>query len=178
MILFIYKIDNIRSELLNKSSHNIDFKFLDNNQLKGIVHLDNHIDVKFIINFTSNFLYIFANKKFYKRKAFNCLYNFFNQNIKLFSPFLGNERKMICDSYEKNLKFIHENNIVYDDELTNKFCENSLDDDYYFFEADLTFYYENNKYNFLYYGDAIKVKNDSDDYLNNVINIFERYMVI
>ena len=79
---------------------------------------------------------------------------------------------MIRDAPEKSIKFLHENKLESKQNLTKEYCENTLNEDYYLFEANLK--YDN--FNFLYYRNAIKLKNNYEKHKNEIIKLIEEYL--
>ena len=52
----------------------------------------------------------------------------------------------------------------------------NLSEDYYLYESKITFEIKENRYDFLYYGDAIKIKSKDEKYIKEVISFFEKQM--
>ena len=146
-----------------------------NNKYKGIVDLNDY-EVEFIYKFGSNFLFLFVNSKYEKRKSFNILYEISNNELTYFKPDPYKEHEMICSSKDNIIKFIHDNKIVNSKKLTRLYCEMNLSDDYYLYESKITFEIGENRYAFLYYGDAIKIKSKDEKYIKEVISFFEKEM--
>ena len=100
MILYIYKTNDSFSEnLLNNKTSTIIIQNHDagSNEIKGIVDLNDY-KVEFIYKFNSNFLFLFANSKYEKRKAFNILYEISSNGLTYFKPDPYKEHEMICSS--------------------------------------------------------------------------------
>jgi hypothetical protein len=182
MFLYIYKISNIKYEdLLSNDSEEIiinkdNVKNNDNiDEIKGKVKTKKDL-IPFIFRLKSNFLFIDTNRKSLKRKALDILYNAFN-TIDIFDPSYEKERKLICEADNKQIKFLHENNIEYNDELTTEYCEGDIEEDYYFYEAKISFNINNKVIEFLYYGDSIKIMHErNQNELNFILNKFESIM--
>ena len=76
MILYIYKTkDSFSEKLLKNKASTIIIQNHDDgsDEIKGIVDLNDY-GVEFIYKFGSNFLFLFVNSKYEKRKSFNILY--------------------------------------------------------------------------------------------------------
>ena len=170
MILNIYKLSEFDLNILNELPDNIEIINNDKNEIRCKVIIENFVN-EIIINLKSKFLFVIADKNFQKRKVVKCLKEIFNDKLTYFKPSSSEEHDFLCSSKCVYLKFIHDNKIINDDELTKKYCDNKLDDDYYFFEAKINF---NNSY-FLYYGDVIKIKDKFKEYLNDIINFFVKF---
>lgn len=204
MFYYIYKFkempknmdgNKINFEILddNKTNENIKIKNIENiepvfedsfnNQkmIIGGVKLEstNNI-VPFFIRSKSNFLLIKTDYKRQKREAFKLLLRHFKNQLDFFSPSYEKEKIFICDAKKRRVKFLHENKIEYDSNLTKKYCDETIDEDYYFFEAKITFEkfnkMKNELTNFkcLYYGDSIKVSQDHE--FESIIQTFENLM--
>lgn len=83
---------------------------------------------------------------------------------------------MICSSKDKIIKFIHDNKLINSEKLTTLYCENNLPNEYYLYESKISFEIKENRYDFLYYGDAIKIKSQDKNYVLEVISFFEKEM--
>ena len=178
MILYIYKTNNsFRDKLIKNTTSTIIIQNHDvgSNEIKGIVDLNDY-KVEFIYKSKSNFLFLFANSKYEKRKAFNILYEISNNELTYFKPDPYKEHKMICSSKDKIIKFIHDNKLINNKKLTRLYCENNLSNEYYLYESKILFEIKENKYVFLYYGDAIKIKSQDKNYILEVISFFEKEM--
>lgn len=172
MILYIYKITNFRLHSRNfECCENININNHDDELIEGNISIENS-NVNFIFKCQSNLLFLNAEKRSEKRKAFKLLYDCFHEDIELFKPKFSNERDMICKTPFKSLKFLHNNKLESKKSLTNKYCEGLLDEDYYLFEAKLT--YDN--FSFLYYRNAIKIKNNDSMYKMDIIKLIEKYL--
>lgn len=178
MILYIYKTkDSFSEKLLKNKASTIIIQNHDDgsDEIKGIVDLNDY-GVEFIYKFGSNFLFLFVNSKYEKRKSFNILYEISNNELTYFKPNPYKEHEMICSSKDNIIKFIHDNKIVNSKKLTRLYCEMNLSDDYYLYESKITFEIGENRYAFLYYGDAIKIKSKDEKYIKEVISFFEKEM--
>lgn len=141
MILYIYKTKDSFSEKLLKNKAStiiIQNHDDDSDEIKGIVDLNDY-GVEFIYKFGSNFLFLFVNSKYEKRKSFNILYEISNNELTYFKPDPYKEHEMICSSKDNIIKFIHDNKIVNSKKLTRLYCEMNLSDDYYLYESKITF---------------------------------------
>ena len=171
MILNIYKLSEFDLNILNELPNNIEIINHDANEIKCKVFLKDFAN-DIIINLKSKFLFVISDKNFQKREVVKCLKNIFKDKLSYFKPDISEEHEFLCSSKCDYLKFIHDNKIINDEELTKKYCDNELDDDYYFFEAKINF---NNSSYFLYYGDVIKIKDKFKEYLNEIINFFVNF---
>lgn len=178
MFLYVYKMDmcyeNIKNENFNK---NIIFDKINdiNNEIKGNVKIKNE-KIPFILRFKSKFLFIITERKVLKRKALNILYNAFNK-IDIFTPSFKKEKRLICEADDKQIKFFHNNNIEYSDELTDEYCDSGIiKEGYYFYEAKISFNNENKTIDFFYYGDSIKINENNQKELDFVLDKFESIM--
>lgn len=173
MILYIYKVKNMDLKIDDfEKIPEINIKNHDDNSIEGKI-LD---DVEFVYLQNSKFLFLITEKRSLKRKAFKLFYRVFNGNIALFSPSFKRERVMICDADYKNIKFIHDNELVYSSKLNESYCNHTLKEDYYFFEAELHFFINEIEYRFIYYRDSIKIKRNFEENLFEILDIFEKYM--
>ena len=174
MILYIYKIRNMDLEIDDfEKIHEINIENHDANTVKGKI---SECNVEFIYRIDSKLLFIITEKRSLKRKAFKFLYRVLNGNISLFSSSFKKERDMICNADYKNIKFIHDNEIVYSNKLNEAYCNATLKDEYYFFEAEIHFLINQVEYRFIYYRDSIKIKRNYEEKLYEIIGIFEKYM--
>ena len=153
--------------------HEINIENRDANTVKGKI---SECNVEFIYCIDSKFLFIITEKRSLKRKAFKFLYSVFDGNISLFSSSFKKERDMICNADYKNIKFIHDNELVYSNKLNEAYCNATLKDEYYFFEAEMHFLINQVEYRFIYYRDSIKIKRNFEEKLYEIIGIFEKYM--
>ena len=170
MILYIYKVKDMYLKINDfEKVPGINIKNQDNNSIEGSI-LDN---VEFIYQITSKFLFLITEKRSLKRKAFKLFYQVFDGNISSFSPSFKKERDMICDADYKNIKFIHDNELVYSSKLNEAYCNHTLNDDYYFFEAELHFFINGIEYGFIYYRDSIKIKRNFEEQLFKILDIFD-----
>ena len=175
MILYIYKLRNFMSKI-NDLPSNIIIQSQDENQVLCSVILDN-FSRDIIVHPNSDFLFIIANKKSEKRKIFKLLYSIFKENLSYFRPTAEEEHDFICSYNEFSLKFIHDNKIEYSNNLTEEYCKKTLDRDYYFYEAKINLESIPNCY-FLYYGDAIKIKDSFTNHIYSIIDSFENNWVV
>ena len=172
MILYIYSVKDFKSHQREFfSCDNINIENQNNEIVKGFISIDTG-KVMFIYNVASNLLYLNADKRSKKRKAFKILYECLNKDIAVFRPSFDKERKMICEASNKTIKFLHDNKLEYSKSLTNKYCENSINDDYYLFEATLRY----DDYEFMYYRNAIKFKDQYENYTGSIIGLIEKYL--
>ena len=175
MILYIYKInDEFSKSILKNNLSNLSITS-NEEEINGFINFENY-EVKFIIRIKTNFLFLFAGSKYEKRKAFNILYELSNETLTYFKPDPLKEYNLISSSTDKIIKFIHDNKLVHSNSLTKDYCDKKLSNDYYLYESKITFEKEKNKYEFLYYGDAIKIKTNDNDYMKQVILYFENEM--
>lgn len=174
MILYIYKIKNMDLKIDDfKEIHEINIEDHNSSSIRGKI-LDSNVE--FIYRVNSKFLFIVTDKRSLKRKTFKLFHNMFSGNVSLFSPSFENERDMICSADYKNVKFLHDNELVYSNKLNESYCNSAIKDDYYFFEADLHFSLNQVEYRFIYYRDSIKIKSNYEKGLFEIIEIFERFM--
>lgn len=174
MILYIYKIINLDLGMDDfKEIPNVNVENHDLDYIRGKILEDN---VEFIYRTNSKFLFITTEKRSLKRKAFKLFYNALNGNISLFSPSFKMERDMICNADYKNIKFLHDNELVYSNKLNEAYCNNVMNDEYYFFEAELHYSMNQSEYKFIYYRDSIKIKRKYEEKLFEIIKIFEKFM--
>lgn len=172
MILYIYKVKNysLHSQDL-ENCDNININLSTNDTLEGNIEINNE-SINFLYKPQSNLLFLNAEKRSKKRRAFRLLYEIFKEDIEIFKPSFSKEREMIRDAPEKSIKFLHENKLESKQNLTKEYCENTLNEDYYLFEANLK--YDN--FNFLYYRNAIKLKNNYEKHKNEIIKLIEEYL--
>lgn len=176
MILYIYKLNNFDKDSLNNLPKNIKIQNQNNGMIRAIVSLENFSN-EIIICLNSNFLFIMANKKSEKRKLFKFLYSHFKGNLSYFRPSSEEEFQFLNSTNNPSLKFIHDNKIQYSNSLTKKYFEKKLNEDYYLFEANIKIDSIPDCY-FLYYGDAIKIKDIFKNYLDEIITFFEDKWVV
>ena len=175
MILYIYKTNDEFSNIMLKNRlPNLSIAS-NEEEISGFIKFES-FKVKFILKIMTNFLFLFAESKYEKRKAFNILYELSNETLTYFKPDPLKEYNLISSSNDKIIKFIHDNKLVHNKTLTKNYCDKKLANDYYIYESKITFEKEKNKYEFLYYGDAIKIKTEDDNYINQVILYFENKM--
>lgn len=176
MILNIYKIFDFNLKLFKNVSDNIDIVNENKNQIEGNINLEKFSN-KFFIDIKSNLLFIISNKKSQIRKVIKYLNSILHGRLTYFTPNINDEHEFLCSHDIDYLKFIHNNKIVDNDDLTKRYCKNELDDDYYFFEAKIKLE-KNSECYFLYYGDVIKVKDKFSQYLNEIIELFVEFWVV
>lgn len=172
MILYIYKVTNFSLHSNDfKNCENININSQDDELIEGNISIENS-NVNFIFKCKFNLLFLNAKKRSEKRKAFKILYCCFHEDIDLFMPNFSKERDMICQAPNKSVKFLHNNKLESKKSLTNKYCEDKLDEGYYLFEANLKF----NDFSFLYYRNAVKFQNNVVNYKMSIIELIERYL--
>lgn len=174
MILYIYELQNFDESIINNLPENICVQDQDESQICFRINIED-FKSEFIIRLKSNLLFIIANKKSQKRKIFKQLYSIFNKKLSYFNPNPQEEHNFLCSFENSSLKFIHNNKIVSSSDLKKKYCNETLDDDFYFFEANI----KSNTYDsFLYYGDAIKIKDNCSVNLYEILGFFERKWLV
>ncbi|WP_296847996.1 hypothetical protein [uncultured Methanobrevibacter sp.] len=174
MIVYICKLAKFnKKEFLSNLPNNVSIVNNESTKIECTISVSN-INKKFVIYSNSNFLFIFTNKKSEKRKIFKELYSIFQEDISYFNPNYEDEYNFL-QSFEENvsLKFIHKNKIVYSNKLTNMYFNKILDDNYYLFEAKIELNPETHCF-FLYYVDAIKIKDKFKDNINHILSLFEK----
>ena len=174
VISYIYKVNDMDLKIDDfEAIPEVNIKNYDCNSIEG-KFLD--IDVEFIYRINSKFLFLNTEKRSLKRKAFKLFYKAFDGNISLFSPSFKKERNMICNANYKNLKFIHDNELVFSDKLNESYCNGTIKEDYYLFEAELHFSTNQKECRFRYYRNSIEIKKSREGLLFEIIAIFEKYM--
>lgn len=178
MILNIYKIFDFDLKLFKNKPNEINITNEKNNQIEGKINLDKFSN-NFFIDLKSNLLFIISNKKSQIRKVVKYLNSILPGRLTYFLPTATEEHEFLCsnDIDVDYLKFIHNNKIVDNKNLTKKYCKNELEEDYYFFEAKIKLENDSNCY-FLYYGDVIKIKDKFSQYLNEIIELFVKFWVV
>lgn len=172
MILYIYKVTNFTLHWSDfKNCENININSHDDELIEGNISIETS-NIDFIFKCKSNLLFLNAEKRSEKRKAFKILYGCFQDDINLFMPNFSKERDMICQAPNKSVKFLHNNKLESKKILTNKYCEGMLEEDYYLFEVNLKY----EEFSFLYYRNAIKFKNNVSKYKMDLIKLIERYL--
>ena len=178
MILNIYKILDFDINLFKNIGNEIDITNQNENQIEGKIKLEKFSN-NFFIDLKSNLLFIISNKKSQIRKVVKYLNSILEGRLTYFSPTATEEHDFLCskDVDVDYLKFIHNNKIVDNKNLTKKYCKNELEEDYFFFEAKIKLENDSKCY-FLYYGDIIKIKDKFSQYLNEIIELFVKFWVV
>ena len=170
MILNIYRLD-FDINFLSQLPDNIEIVNQDKKQIEGEITIEDFKN-RFIINLKNKFLFLISDGNFQKRKVIKYLKRIFDDKLSYFNPDVHEEHDFLCSSDVDYLKFIHNNKIINDNEISKKYCDYELNEDYYFFEAKIKF--NSNSY-FLFYGDVIKIKDKFRNYLNEIINFFVEF---
>lgn len=151
MILYIYKInDGFSKSILKNNLSNLSITS-NEEEINGFINFENY-EVKFIIRIKTNFLFLFSESKYEKRKAFNILYELSNETLTYFKPDPLKEYNLISSSTDKIIKFIHDNKLVHSNSLTKAYCDKKLSNDYYLYESKITFEKEKINMNFYIMG--------------------------